>query len=290
MDMELLMSGVLTGILMGGFYAALAQGLQISFGLLEVPNMAHPAMLVGGGYAALTLSRQGLDPVISGLVLMPVFFIAGVLLYRFYYATFERRGSEQGLRGLAFFFGLAYIIEVLLIMVFGVDQQLAEAPYIGSSVSVFDIRLPMRLIVASAVSLVLTVALIVYMRKSFLGRAIRAVAQQPEGLTVVGADPMVIRQWAFGLSTATASLCGSLLLLVGPAEPNLGWTYLGRVFAIVVIAGMGSLGGTLVAAFILAISESVVLSSVGSSWTQAVSFGMLLLVLAIKPSGLFGQR
>lgn len=290
MDAELLLSGVLTGVLLGGFYCAIAQGLQISFGLLEVPNMAHPVMLVVGGYASVSLARIGLDPLLAGLLLMPLFFVVGVLLYRFYHATFERRGTDQALRGLAFFFGLAYILELGLVLVFGVDQQMAQAPYIGTSVSIAGIRLPVRMIVAAVVALVLTGSLILYMRRSFLGRAIRAVAQQPEGLSILGADPVRIRQWAFGLATATASLCGSLLLLIGPLEPNLGWSYLGRVFAIVVLAGMGSLGGTFIAALILAISESVVLSSIGSSWTPAVSFGLLLLVLALRPSGLFGSR
>lgn len=290
MDAELLLAGVLGGILLGGFYAAIAQGLQVSFGLLDVPHVAHPAMLVVGAYSALAVSRWGMDPLLAGLLLMPVFFVAGVLLYRFYHFVFERRASDVEVRGLAFFFGVAYILELLLILVFGVEQQMGRAPYIGSSFTIFDIRLPTRMLVAGAVALVLSAVLIAYLRFSFLGRAIRAVAQQPEGILIVGADPVRIRQWAFGIAVATASMCGSLLLLIGPIEPNLGWSYLGRVFAVVVLAGMGSLTGTVIAAVILGVCESVVLSSVGSSWTPAVAFGILLLLLAVRPSGLFGQR
>jgi branched-chain amino acid transport system permease protein len=289
-ELELLVTSVITGLLLGCFYAAIAQGLQISFGLLEVPQLAHPAMLVLGGYASLGLARLSIDPLLAGLLLSPAFYVLGIVLYRFYHATFEASGPDQELRGFAFFFGLAYLIEVGLVLSFGVDQQLAQAPYICASISILEMRIPIRMLVASAVAVSLTAGLMIYISTSFMGRAIRAVAQQPEGLVIVGADPVRIRQVAFGLATATASICGSMLLLVGPIEPNLGWTYLGRVFVIVVLAGMGSLGGTLAAAIILAITESVVLSSVGSSWTPAVSFGMLLLVLAFKPSGLFGRR
>lgn len=290
MDLQLLMSSVISGVLLACFYAAIAQGLQISLGLLEIPNLAHPAILILGGYASLTLVGMHFDPLVAGVVLTPAFFVLGLLLYQFYHSTFERRASNHELRGNAFFLGLAYLIEVSLILSFGVDQQFAEAPYIGTSVSILGVRIPTRMLVASAVAVVLTVSLMIYMRYSFMGRAIRAVAQQPEGLVIVGADPVWIRQVAFGLATATAGVCGSVLLIITPIEPNLGWIYLGRIFVVVVLAGMGSLGGTLVAALILGITESIVLSSGGSSWTPAVSFGMLLLVLALKPSGLFGQR
>jgi len=120
--------------LLGCFYAAVSIGLSVSFGLLDVPHVAHPAIMVLGSYCTWVLgARAGLDPLLAGALLMPVFFVLGVLIYRFYYEVFEKRGSEAGVRGLAFFFGLAFIIEVGLILAFGVVQRSVEAAYIGKS-------------------------------------------------------------------------------------------------------------------------------------------------------------
>src|SRR5215212_759915 len=121
LSMELLAEAVLFGILLGCFYAAVSMGLSVSFGLLDVPHVAHPALMVLGAYCTFILGQYGLDPILSGIVLMPVFFVLGIGLYRIYYESFEKRGSEAAVRGLAFFFGLVFIIEVGLILVFGVD-------------------------------------------------------------------------------------------------------------------------------------------------------------------------
>ncbi len=128
---DLLFEAVLFGVLLGCFYAAVSIGLSVSFGLLDVPHVAHPALMIFGSYCTFIVTGWGLDPILAGVVLMPAFFVLGVLIYRFYYETFERRGTEAGVRGLAFFFGLAFIIEVGLILGFGVDQRTVQAPYIG---------------------------------------------------------------------------------------------------------------------------------------------------------------
>src|SRR5918911_1279323 len=161
--LDLLLEAVLFGILLGGFYAAVSMGLSVSFGLLDVPNVAHPAVMVLGSYITYLIATLGLDPILSGIVLMPVFFLVGVLLYRFYYETFEKRGTDAGVRGLAFFFGIAFIIEIGLILVFGVDQRSVQAPYIGSSLALGEYRIPYRMLVAFGVALVLTAALTVYL-------------------------------------------------------------------------------------------------------------------------------
>src|SRR5262245_58739560 len=132
-SLDLLIEAVLFGILLGGFYAAVSIGLSVSFGLLDVPHIAHPAIMVLGSYCTYLLTRYGFDPIVAGVVLMPFFFLLGMAIYRFYYETFERRGTEAGVRGIAFFFGVALIVEVGLILAFGVDQRMVEAPYIGES-------------------------------------------------------------------------------------------------------------------------------------------------------------
>ncbi|MDQ5848394.1 MAG: branched-chain amino acid ABC transporter permease [Pseudomonadota bacterium] len=287
---DLLFEAVLFGVLLGCFYAAVSMGLSVSFGLLDVPHVAHPAILVFGSYCTYVVASYGLDPIVAGLVLMPPFFLLGMGVYRFYYETFEKRGGkEAGVRGLAFFFGLAFIIEIGLILVFGVDQRLVNAPYIGTSLSLGDYRLPYRMLVAFGVALVLTVALTLYLSKTFTGRAIKAVAQDEPALRLMGANPVRIKQWAFGIATAVSALAGAMLIIVGPVEPSLDRVYIGRSFAVVVFAGLGSMTGTLAAGLILGVSESIVLMMFGASWAPAVAFGLLLIVLGIRPQGLFGR-
>jgi len=289
LSFELLLDAIVLGMLVGCFYAAVSIGLSISFGLLDVPQVAHPAMLLLGSYGTYLLGRWGLDPLLAGVILMPVFFLFGMALYRGFYEVFEKRGEATGIGSLAFFFGVALIIEVGLIMIFGVDQRAVEARYIGSSITVGDIPLPIRMVVAFVVALLFTGGLIAYLSKTFTGRAIRAVAQDEGALKLMGVDPVRIKQWAFGIATATTALAGALLIVITPVDPNYYRLYIGRTFCVVVLAGPGSMGGTLIAGLILGISESIVLTMFGASWAQAVAFGLLLVVLGLRPQGLFGR-
>ena len=286
---ELLLEALMFGVLLGCFYAAVSIGLSVSFGLLDVPHVAHPAIMVAGSYATYLVAGQGLDPILSGVLLMPVFFVVGVLVYRFYYESFERRGTEAGVRGLAFFFGLAFIIEIGLILVFGVDQRTVEAAYIGESLELGEYRIPYRMLVAFGVALVLTFSLTLYLSKTFTGRAIKDVAQDEPALRLMRATPVRIKQWAFGIATGVSALAGAMLIVVGPVEPAIDRLYIGRTFCIVVLAGLGSMTGTLVAGLILGIAESMVLMFFGASWAPAVAFSLLLLVLGVRPQGLFGR-
>ena len=286
---ELLLNAVVAGLLLGGFYAAVSLGISVTFGFLEVANIAHPVFVIAGAYAAYVMNTVfALDPILTGLLFTPLFYGLGVIVYRIYYVSFERMG-EESLRGLVFFFGLLFIIEVLLLLVYGVDYRLIEAPYIGSSVFIGPIGLSLRLFVPFIVGVTMTLALYVFLARTFYGRAIMGVSQDSLALRLMGADPIQIKTIAFGLGIATASLAGSLLIVIAPVEPAIGREYIGRVFAIAVLGGMGSIGGTLTAALILGVAESLTSTFSGPSWALAVSFGLLLLTLAVRPSGLFGR-
>ena len=288
---DLLRDAVVLGMLLGCFYAAVSVGLSISFGLLDVPHVAHPAFLVLASYGVyLCNDLYDLDPLIAGFLIMPVFFLIGLVTYRIYYETFERRGSEAGVRGIAFFFGVAFIIEVLIIMQFGVDQRSVTAHYIGKAWRIWDMRIPVRQLVAFGIALALTGSLSLYLSRTFMGRAIRAVVQDEEGLRLMGANPVKIKQFAFGIATAVLGIAGALLIIVAPVEPTLDRVYIGRTFCVVVMAGLGSITGTLIAAIILGVVETIVLTLFGASWAPAISFAMLLGILAVRPQGLFGRR
>jgi branched-chain amino acid transport system permease protein len=289
-SIDLLRDAVVLGVLLGCFYAAVSVGLSISFGLLDVPQVAHPAFLVLASYGVYLLNDSyDIDPIVAGVMIAPLFFLLGLITYRIYYETFERRGSDAGVRGIAFFFGVAFIIEVLIILQFGVDQRSVSAPYIGKAWRIGDLRIPVRQLVAFAVALSLTVLLATYLSKTFMGRAIRAVAQDEEGLRLMGANPVRIKQFAFGIATAVLGVAGALLIIIAPVEPTLDRVYIGRTFCVVVMAGLGSISGTLIAAIILGVSESIVLTMFGASWAPAISFALLLGVLAVRPQGLLGR-
>ncbi|MBN9561437.1 MAG: branched-chain amino acid ABC transporter permease [Alphaproteobacteria bacterium] len=289
MDLSLFGNAIVSGLLLGGFYAAVTVGVSISFGMLDIVNIAHPAFIVLGSYVAYIASAQlGIDPILASVIAIPAFYLLGVGIYWVYDVAFERRG-DQSLQGLAFFFGLLFITEVALVLVFGVDYRLVSAPYIGPSLHLGALDLPLRLLVPCAVSLAMMGLLQLFLSRSFIGRAILAVAQDQLALRLMAADPRRIKRIAFGLSIATCSVAGAILIVIQPVEPSISRDYIGRVFAICVLGGMGSFPGTLVAAVTLGIVESLTSTFYGPSWSPAVAFGFLLLTLAVRPAGLFGR-
>lgn len=264
-------------------------GISISFGILDIVNIAHPAFVILGSYIAYLLNVSfGIDPILASVVALPAFFALGMSVYQLYYSSFEKFGQEA-LRGLAFFFGLLFITEVVLILVFGVDYRYVHTPYIDTTLHFGFVDIPLRMLVPCVVALLLVLGLIVYFSRTFTGRAIMAVAQDQHALKFVAADPIKIKRIAFGISIATASIAGALLIVIQPVEPSVGREYIGRVFAICVLGGMQSLPGTLIGAMLLGVMESLTATFYGPSWAPAVAFGFLLLTLAFRPQGLFGR-
>jgi branched-chain amino acid transport system permease protein len=286
---DLLMNAIVSGILIGGFYAAMASGVSLSFGILDIVNIAHPAFIILGSYAAYMMNHDfGLDPILTSIIMLPAFYALGAGIYQIYYVAFEKRGQES-LRGLAFFFGLLFITEVTLVLYFGVDYRDVDASYIGPTLHLANIDIPLRIAVPCLVSLLLIAALQLLLVRSFIGRAIMAVAQDQLALRLMGVNPIRIKRIAFAISIATASIAGAFLIIIQPVEPSVGRDYIGRIFAICVLGGMGSLPGTVIAAMLIGVVESLTSTFYGPSWAPAVSFGFLLLTLAVRPAGLLGR-
>ena len=186
---DLPINAVIAGILLGGFYTAVTLGVSISFGILDIVNIAHPAFIILGSYIAYIVNtRLGIDPIAISIIMLPVFYLLGAGVYQVYYESFERRGQEA-LRGLSFFFGLLFVTEVMLILVFGVDYRYVEAPYIGPSWRLGVMDFPLRMVVPCIAALVLFAALQLYLSYTFIGRAITAVAQDQLALRLMGASP-----------------------------------------------------------------------------------------------------
>jgi branched-chain amino acid transport system permease protein len=286
---ELLLNAIVAGLLLGGFYVAVTVGVSVSFGILDIVNIAHPAFIILGSYIAYIVNtRLGVDPIVVAFVMLPVFYALGAAVYEVYYQSFERRGQEA-LRGLAFFFGLLFITEVALILVFGVDYRYVQAGYIGPTWRIGFVDFPLRMLVPCVISLLMMGALQMFLSRSFTGRAIMAVAQDQQALRLMAVNPIRIKRIAFAISIATASLAGAFLIVIQPVEPSVGREYIGRVFAICVLGGLGSMPGTVIAAMLLGIVESITSTFYGPSWSPAVAFGLLLLTLAFRPAGLLGR-
>src|SRR5579863_4227314 len=288
--LSLFINAIVAGVLLGGFYAAVSVGVTISFGMLDIANIAQPAYILLGCYAAYILNLHwGVDPIVCGIIMTPAFFVLGMAVYQLYYYSFERRG-DQAIQGLAFFFGLLFVGEVSLVLIFGVDYRFVEASYIGPSLHFGIIDLPLRMLIPCVFSLIMVGLVQLYLSRSFIGRAILAVSQDPGALQLMAASPTRIKQIAFGISVATCSVAGSFLIIIQQVEPSIGRDYIGRIFAICVLGGMTSMPGMLIAAVLLGVVENITSTFYGPSWSPAVAFGLLLVTLAVRPSGLLGRQ
>ena len=286
---DLLINAIISGLLLGGFYAAVSIGVAISFGMLDIVNIAHPAVILLGSYVAFIGNTVfGIDPILAAIILMPAFYALGMAAYQIYYVAFERR-DDQSLRGLSFFFGILFIAEVGLILTFGVDYRSVQAWYTQGNLNLFVIDLPWRLLVPFMLCLAMVAGLQAFLSRTFVGRAIQAVAQDQGALRLMAANPARIKRIAFGLSFATAAIAGAALIIIQPVEPSIGREYIGRIFAICVLGGLGSFPGMVIAAVTLGIVESLTATFFGPSWAPAVSFGVLLVTLAVRPNGILGR-
>ena len=285
---ELTANACVTGMLLGCIYAGLALGLTITFGLLHIPNIAHPAFVIVGAFGAALANAQGWDPFVAAVPMMVLFYGLGLLFYEAYARVFEKRGGADTMQALTLFFGVSLIIETVLLIRFGADQRAVDVAYVGHRLEIGVVDIPYRLLLPALVAPVLIVALWLYLNRTYAGIAIRAVAHDERALSVSGIDPFWVKRHAFGLAAASAAAAGAALIVVGPVDPFGGRLQIGRAFAIVVLAGMGSIPGTLVAGMLIGICESLVAAFASPSWAPGVAFAILLATLTLKPSGLFG--
>jgi len=285
---EFILNTLLAGIFLGGFYTLISLGLSISFGLINMSNIAHPTFALVGGYFAYILhTALGIDPIISGVISLPLFFIIGVLLYRAYNVVIEKRGHEKGLISLVFLFSLLILMEVGLLLVLGADWRSVYTPYMVQSIKVGILNVPLRMFIPFVIAVIADIFFYYLFSKTFFGLGVRAIAQNPSAAMLMGYNPLRINMLALGISVASASLGGSLLLMIQPIQPFSDRPFIGRVFAVVVLGGMGSLYGTVVASIILGVVEAVVAAFFGASWSMLMSFAILLVTLILKPEGLF---
>jgi branched-chain amino acid transport system permease protein len=281
-------TAIVTGILLGGLFAITALGLSLVFGVMRLINLAHGELLILGAYLAYQTNRWiGIDPLLSLLIVAPVVFLISLPVQRVLLTPLLDKGPEPALLTT---FGLAVIAQNLFILIFSGDTKTLPASYANSSVSLLGLNIPAMYLVAFGLALVLCGGTQVMLTRSGLGRQIRATAENSFAASALGVNVQWTYSFVFGLAAAFAAVGGVIVGLTFNFTPTSGTTYLLTGFAVVVLGGLGSVKGTLLGAIILGVCESVGASIFGDGYRDFIGFVVFLVILGIRPQGLFGRR
>jgi branched-chain amino acid transport system permease protein len=277
------------GILLGGLYALLAAGLTLYFGVMRVVMIAHSAFLILAAYLAWYFhERSGLDPLLSLVITVPLFFVVGYGMQRFLVSRL--RPISLTTMSVLLTFAVALTIEGLLGFVWTGTQRRVQLEYSGASLEVFGVSIAVVKLIAFALAAVSLGALYVILRKTSFGRALRATTQHPEAARLIGIDTDRVAGLGFGLGLATAAVGGTALALDYTIYPSLHWHWIGPLMAIIVVGGLGSIPGAAIAAMLLGVAASLLQVPLGTTWAQTVFYLALFVTLMIRPQGFFGGR
>jgi branched-chain amino acid transport system permease protein len=285
----LLFQSVLLGLLLGGLYALLAAGLTLYFGIMRVVMIAHSAFLILAAYLAWwSHSRLGVDPLLSMVVTVPLFFAAGVLLQRVLLSRL--RPVTLTMMSVLLTFAVAVLIEGLLGYLFTGTQRRIQLDYGSASIGLFGARVAVVKLIAFALAAIALGSLYVLMKRTQFGWALRATIQHRDAARLVGIDTERIAGYGFGLGLATAAVGGTALSLDTTIYPSLHWHWIGPLMAIIVVGGLGSVPGAAAAAMVLGMLQSLLQIPMGTTWAQTVFYLALFATLAFRPQGFFGGR
>jgi branched-chain amino acid transport system permease protein len=285
---SLILPAVLSGLTMGAIYALIALGLTLIYGVLHIINFAHGSLLMLALYAVYFLHyHMGIDPYMAIPIVLPVFFLLGYLLQRLMIAPMSR-GSEQNV--LLLTLAISLIIDNLALYFWTSNTRVADIPYAYDTVEFMGAYLPLGRVIAFFAALAAAPLLWAFMTYTRTGAAIRAVAIEKRGAEIVGIDVNHTYAICFGIGTACVALAACLLLPTFYVTPQVGYTFVLVAFTTVVLGGMGSLPGALIAGLLLGAIESLCGLFLGESLGQIGIFIAFILILLFKPSGLLGKR
>ena len=289
MSGSLLLQSVILGLLLGGLYALLAAGLTLYFGVMRVVMIAHAAFLILAAYLAWYWQTEtGLDPLLSMLITVPLFFVMGVLLQRLLLARL--RPATLTMMSVLLTFAIALVIEGMLGYVFTGTQRRIQLDYSGASFEVFGARVAVVKLIAFGLAAVALLGLFLLLKLTKFGQALRATIQHPEAARLLGINTDRIAGYGFGLGLATAAIGGTALSLDSTIYPSLHWHWIGPLMAIIVVGGLGSIPGAAIAAIVLGVSQSLLQIPMGTTWAQTVFYIALFATLMVRPQGFFGGR
>jgi branched-chain amino acid transport system permease protein len=288
MDPTLIAQSLVSGVLFGGVYSLMAVGLTLIFGVMRVVNFAHGDMMVWGMYLAWLLStRLGVDPTLGFVVCAGGLFVLGVLVQR---GLVERIQNAPHEMQILLLLGVALVLENTALVAFGPDPQRVRSSLARATVWIGPVFIDVARLAAFAVALALTCALWIFLRRTDLGRTMRATADNPYGALVVGTDVRRVYAMAFGIGAACVGAAGALVSPILPFSPSLGLSASVTSFNIVIIGGMGSLPGAFAGGLVVSVAESLGAAFLAPSMKELMSFGILILILLFRPTGLFGRR
>ncbi|HEY1127687.1 MAG TPA: branched-chain amino acid ABC transporter permease [Actinomycetota bacterium] len=289
--MQKLLVIVLNSLLAAGLYATMSYGLAVIYGVMRIINLAHAGLMMLAAYATFALNdRWGMDPFLSMVVVAPVFFLIGVGLYETLVRWLPKGTGGPSMQSLLLLFGVWLVLQNLAYAVWGGDTQSILTPYTMESVGLLGGRFGVPQILVFAASVLSLVALNLVLRRTYLGKAIRAVTQNRDAAMLSGVPAGRISAVAFGLGTAFAAIAGSMLSTLYAFTPDFGRSFLLKAFCIIVLGGLESFTGVALGAFVLALIENFAsaYTSIPVSFQDAISFTLLVVVLVAAPGGIPG--
>ncbi len=284
--MESFVQSVVSGVLTGSLYAMIAVGLTIVFGVMRIINLAHGEMVMLGMFGAYwSYTLWGIDPFLSIVIWTPLMFAGGMLVQRFLLQEVIPRGE---LNTLLYTAGLSLLIANLALFLWTGDYRTLNLDYASMPARPLGIAVPIPLAIAFAMAIAITTALYLLLSRTDVGRAMRATAQNAQSAALMGVDVRVINMITFGLGTALAAAAGVLLVPSLYLYPTVGEILIVKCFVIVVLGGLGSVPGAIAGGVLLGVVESLGAVYVSVAYKDAIGFVLFLLVLLLRPAGLFG--
>jgi branched-chain amino acid transport system permease protein len=280
-------AGAVNGALLGGLYALTAVGLAVIFGVMRRINIPHGEFLVLGAYLSFFMATGvGLDPLLAVLIVAPALFCIGYGMQRWLLHPVMPQGIEPVLLTA---FGLSIISQSLFRLLWSVNTRTITTSYSEQSLNLAGVQVPCMYLVAFGGAVVLLSALQIFITRTYLGKAIRAAAQDPDTAQVMGINVKSIYALTYAIGASTTALGGTLLGMIYSFEPASGLSYLLKGFVVVVLGGMGSMVGALLGGMLLGVVEGVGAAMFGTGYRDLIGLLMSLGVLVVRPTGLFGR-
>ena len=283
-----LVQTIVLGLLIGGVYALAASGLTLIFGIMNVINVAHGAFLILASYLTFIVwTHTGLDPMLFAIALTPVMFAVGWLSYRLLIARIA--GSPPSMSVLLTF-AIALVIEGILSIVYKGIFRAVTPSYFDESFHLGNIFFPKAQVYAALIALGFLALLLVFLTRTWMGRAIRASSQNSQGALLMGVNIGAVAALTFAIGIATTGAAGAMLSVLYPFYPAAHYRWISRLLGIIVLGGMGSLAGAFAGALLLGVAETMTQTYVSTRWATVVPYVLILVVLLLRPQGLFGMR
>ncbi len=285
-----IVEAIVLGVLLGLVYATLSVGFSLVWGTLNVINVSHGAFAILGAYLGYFANvNYGIDPVLALVGIVPLFFIIGVLLYEVLFRPLAARATEVAFASLVLAFGLAIALENAMVTAFSADPRILQTGYTSETVGVAGIPVTIGELIGAALALSTLVIVYVFLKKTYTGRAVLAVAQNEEGAALSGINERQVSRITFGIGLATAAIAGVATVMFWSFSPDqhIGWMIF--VFIATILGGVGSVIGVAVAGLLTGLIAELTATFVPYIWVEFVLFVLLIGILVIKPEGLFQQ-